>query len=79
MDIIHLSAMTEYLKDYMEIKLLLCGDSGFVTPELYKQCEEKGTSYVIRLKEKGILRSKASYLLDGFDEITKDKTKLITP
>ena len=30
--------------------MLLRGDSGFATLELYKQCEENGTSYVIRLK-----------------------------
>ena len=41
----------EYLHDYPEIPMLLRGDSGFSTPDLYKQCEENGTSYVIRLKE----------------------------
>ncbi len=41
-----------------------CGDSGLVTPGLYKQCEENGTGYVIRLKENAILRDKASYLVD---------------
>ena len=41
----------EYLHDYPEIPILLRGDSGFSTPDLYKQCEENGTSYVIRLKE----------------------------
>lgn len=30
----------EYLNHYPEIHLLFCGDSGFATPELYKQCEE---------------------------------------
>ena len=49
----------EYLHDYPEIPILLRGDSGFSTPDLYKQCEENGTSYVIRLKENGILRGKA--------------------
>ena len=41
----------EYLHDYPEIPILLRGHSGFSTPDLYKQCEENGTSYVIRLKE----------------------------
>lgn len=50
---------------------LLRGDSGFATPALYKQCEENGTSYVIRLEENGILREKASHLVDKLDEITK--------
>ena len=40
----------EYLHDYPEIPILLRGDSGFSTLDLYKQCEENGTSYVIRLK-----------------------------
>ena len=43
----------EYLHDYPEIPILLRGDSGFSTPDLYKQCEENGTSYVIRLKDNG--------------------------
>ena len=49
---------------------MLRGDSGFATPELYKQCEENGTSYVIRLKENAVLRSKAEYLVEELDEIT---------
>lgn len=51
---------------------MLRGDSGFATPVLYKQFEENGTSYVIRLKEKAVLREKALYLVDELDEITKD-------
>ena len=60
--------LDEYLNDYPTIRLLLRGDSGFATPDLYKQCEENGTSYVIRLKENNILREKAAYLAD---ELTK--------
>ena len=63
--------LDEYLNDYPLLRILLRGDSGFATPDLYKQCEENGTSYVIRLKENGILREKASYLVDELDEITK--------
>ena len=43
--------LDEYLNDYPAIRILLRGDSGFATPDLYKQCEENGTSYVIWLKE----------------------------
>ena len=50
---------------------MLRGDSGFATPELYKQCEENGTSYVIRLKENNVLLSKAEYLVEELDEITR--------
>ena len=64
--------LDEYLNDYPAIRILLRGDSGFATPDLYKQCEENGTSYVIRLKENGILRGKASHLVDELNEITKD-------
>ena len=64
--------LDEYLNDYPAIRLLLRGDSGFATPELYKQCEENGTSYVIRLKENITLRSKAENLVDKLDEITKN-------
>ena len=32
--------LDEYLNDYPTIHLLLRGDSGFATPDLYKQCEE---------------------------------------
>ena len=64
--------LDEYLNDYPTIRILLRDDSGFATPDLYKQCEENGTGYVIRLKENGILREKASCLVDELDEITKN-------
>lgn len=53
--------LDEYLNDYPTIHLLLGGDSGFATPDLYKQCEENGTSYVIRLKENFIKESKSGF------------------
>ena len=62
--------LDEYLEDYPSISLLLRGDSGFATPELYKQCEENGTNYAIRLKENATLRDEASYLVDELNEIT---------
>ena len=64
--------LDEYLNDYPAIRILFRGDSGFATPDLYKQCEENGTSYVIRLKENGILRGKAFHLVDELDEITRN-------
>lgn len=64
--------LDEYLNDYPGIQLLLRGDSGFATPELYRQCEKNGTRYVIRLKENPTLHDKASYLVDELDEITKN-------
>ena len=53
--------LAEYLNDYPTIHLLLRGDSGFATPDLYKQCEENGTSYVIRLMENFIKESKSGF------------------
>ncbi len=53
--------LDEYLNDYPTIHLLLRGDSGFATPDLYKQCEENGTSYVIRLTENFIKESKSGF------------------
>ena len=53
--------LDEFLQDYGNTALVLRGDSGFATPDLYKQCETNGTSYVIRLKENGILRKLAAY------------------
>ena len=66
--------LDEYLNDYPEVPILLRGDSGFGYACSLKQCEENGTSYVIRLKENGILREKASYLVNELmksPEITK--------
>ena len=51
--------LDEFNNDYPEIPLLLRGDSGFATPDLYSQCEHNGTSYVIRLKDNRKLRELA--------------------
>lgn len=56
------SILDEYLNDYPAVRILFRGDSGFAAPGLYKQCEENGTSYVIRLKENGLLREKPPIL-----------------
>jgi hypothetical protein len=37
-------------KKYPDIKIIIRGDSGFATPELYKLCEKLDVDYVIRLK-----------------------------
>ena len=64
--------LDEYLNDYPTIHLLLRGDSGFAAPDLYKQCEENGTSYVIRLKGNKVLREKASFLADALTSRTQN-------
>ena len=48
------------------------GDSGFATPDLYKQCETNGTSYAIRLKENCSLRNLASDIEERLLDLTKD-------
>ncbi len=67
-----LPILNEYQKKYPDVPLLLRGDSGFATPELYSICETNGTNYAIRLKENRILRNKASHLVDELNEITKN-------
>lgn len=64
--------LDEFLTEYPEIPLLLRGDSGFAMPELYKQCETNGTSYVIRLKENCSLKKLASDIEGHLFELTKN-------
>ena len=64
--------LDEFLAGYPGIPLLLRGDSGFAAPDLYKQCETNGTSYVIRLKENNTLRKLASDMEDHLSEMTKN-------
>lgn len=64
--------LTEFLKDYGDTALYLRGDSGFATPDLFKQCETNGVSYAIRLKANKTLYSLASYAEDTLAELTKD-------
>lgn len=66
--------LDEYLSDYTFINLLLRGDSGFATPELYHQCEENGIRYVIRLRENNNLREIAAYLVGELDDTTREKS-----
>ena len=48
--------LDEFSENCLDIPLFLRGDSGFATPDLYRQCEENGISYAIRLKENRVLR-----------------------
>lgn len=52
--------LDEFAENCPDIPLFLRGDSGFATPELYRQCEENGISYAIRLKENRVLRKLAA-------------------
>jgi hypothetical protein len=64
--------LDEYSKNYPNIKLFLRGDSGFATPDLFKQCETNGVSYAIRLKANSVLYSHARHLDEQIAEVTKD-------
>lgn len=64
--------LDEYLNNYTDTILYLRGDSGFATPDLFKQCESNGVSYAIRLKANKTLYTLASYADDKMAELTKD-------
>ena len=64
--------LEEYQKKYPNIALFLRGDSGFATNELYRVCEDNGTSYAIRLKENDVLRKLASELDSDLYDLTRE-------
>lgn len=45
------SLLDEFLCDFPDMLLYLRGDSGFVSPEIYRVLEDKNCKYAIRLKE----------------------------
>jgi hypothetical protein len=64
--------LDEYLKKYPDTELFLRGDSGFATPDLFRQCETNGVSYAIRLKANNILYKNVKHLCDEIVQATKD-------
>ena len=64
--------LDEYSKEYSDVELYLRGDSGFATPDLFKQCETNGVSYAIRLKANNALYSKVKHLDEEMMDATKD-------
>ena len=64
--------LEEYQTKYPDIALFLRGDSGFATEELYKLCENNGTSYAIRLKVNPVLRRLAHELDSELYDLTRD-------
>lgn len=55
-------------KKFPNIKIILRGDSGFATPELYKICEEHGVDFAIRLKSNSRLQDIAEEFTDEYAE-----------
>ena len=64
--------LDEYFNDYPETDLYLRGDSGFATPDLFKQCEENRVSYTIRLKANQNLYKLSQSATELLDELTID-------
>jgi hypothetical protein len=64
--------LDEFEQNYPNVYMLARGDSGFATPELYKQFETNGVSYVIRLKDNKNLRKLAEEIDDRLMESTKE-------
>lgn len=64
--------LDEYLNEYPETELYLRGDSGFATPDLFKQCETNGVSYAIRLKANQNLYRSSQSATEELDELTTD-------
>lgn len=62
--------LDEYLGDYPDTDLYMRGDSGFATPDLFKQAETNGVSYAIRLKANSNLYKLARNAGDLLDELT---------
>ncbi|WKY46426.1 IS1380 family transposase [Eubacteriaceae bacterium ES3] len=70
--------LDEYFTEYPDIELYLRGDSGFATPDLYKQCETNGVSYAIRLKANSVLNDKAKHLdHEIFEAMKEDMSQYI--
>ena len=67
--------LEEYLTDYPSIKLLLRGDSGFATPELYKQCDmnlsQSTITFILQLLQKYANLSSIDNVLALQEEMTK--------
>lgn len=64
--------LDDYLTKFPDVQLFLRGDSGFATPDLFKQCETNGVSYAVRLKANNVLYSKAKHLDEEIALATKD-------
>lgn len=63
--------LDEFMEAYPRVPMLLRGDSGFATPDLYSQCEHNSVSYVIRLKENRILRQLACDIDEELSKATQ--------
>ncbi len=67
--------LTHYSKKNANKKLLVRGDSGFATPELYEPCEEAGEQYVISLKSNARLTQLGEEKIN-YDNLDQDKREV---
>lgn len=72
--------ITPLLQHYHQVKpnadILVCGDSGFATPELYETCEANDTFYLIRLKANRRLNQLAERFVQISDEQNWTETEV---
>ena len=62
--------LKDFKTNYPNVTLLVRGDSGFATPELYELCEKYGVLYAIRLKKNAVLDNilEERGVMDVFDK-----------
>jgi len=61
---------------YPKANILVRGDSGFATPDLYDLCDLYGIEFLVKLKANAILHKNSAELVDRFNEAYgKDFTK----
>ena len=58
--------LEEFKEKYPSTNMVVRGDSGFATPELYDLCEKYGAEYTVRLKNNPVLFEQAKPILDEF-------------
>ncbi len=64
--------LDEYFNNYPETDLHPIGNSVFVTPDLFKQCENNRVSYTIRLKANQNLYKSSQSATKLLDQLTID-------
>lgn len=62
--------LDEHLESYPNTTLYLRGDSGFATPDLFRQLETNGVSYAIRLKANRNLYKLTKHVDECLEELT---------
>ncbi|SHK20609.1 Transposase DDE domain group 1 [Paramaledivibacter caminithermalis DSM 15212] len=65
-----LAPVLKWLEEkYPNTMILIRGDSGFATPELYELAEKYGAHYVIRLKANQALKRYSEDIMEDFQKL----------